>query len=62
MVSKLRSFLFFLGICEASMINNFFLYISEQDKHDHIFIDKELYEKYELTKEKINIIESVIKE
>lgn len=29
---------------------------------DHIFTDQELYEKYQLTDEEINIIESVIKE
>ena len=62
MMSKLMSFLFFLGICGATMTNNFFMYIPDQDKFDHIFTDEELYKKYNLTDEEINIIESVIKE
>jgi site-specific DNA-methyltransferase (adenine-specific) len=62
MMSKLISFLFFLGICGATMTNTFFQYIPDPGAFDHIFTDEELYKKYNLTPEEINIIESVIKE
>ena len=62
MMSKLMSFLFFVGICGATMTNTFFKFIPDPVIFDHIFTDEELYKKYNLTEEEINIIESVIKE
>lgn len=60
--SKLASFLFFVGICGATITKEFFRFIPDPVKYDHIFTDEELYKKYNLTSEEINIIESVIKE
>lgn len=37
-------------------------FIPDPGSFDHIFTDDELYKKYNLTPEEINIIESVIKE
>ena len=59
--SKLCSFLFFLGICGATITAQFFRFIPDPKVFDHIFTDDELYKKYNLTDEEINIIESVIK-
>lgn len=59
--SKLCSFLFFLGICGATITAQFFRFIPDHKVFDHIFTDDELYKKYDLTAEEINIIESVIK-
>lgn len=59
--SKLCSFLFFLGICGATITKEFFRFVPEPKAFDHIFTDDELYKKYDLTDEEINIIESVIK-
>ena len=59
--SKLCSFLFFLGICGATITAQFFRFIPDPKVFDHIFTDEELYKKYDLTAEEINIIESVIK-
>ena len=39
-----------------------FRFVPDPGAFDHIFTDQELYEKYQLTNEEINIIESVIKE
>lgn len=39
-----------------------FAMVPAPEAFDHIFTDQELYEKYQLTDEEINIIESVIKE
>lgn len=39
-----------------------FRFVPAPDAFDHIFTDKELYDKYNLTPEEISIIESVIKE
>ena len=60
--TKLMSFLFYLGVCGATLTKEFFRFIPDQVNYDHIFTDQELYEKYNLTEEEINIIESVIKE
>lgn len=60
--SKLCSFLFFLGICDATITSQFFRFIPDPGSFDHIFTDQELYQKYNLTPDEINIIESVIKE
>ena len=40
----------------------FWRFVPDPGSFDHIFTDKELYEKYNLTDEEIGIIESVIKE
>ena len=37
-------------------------FVPKPEAFDHIFTDQELYKKYNLTDEEINIIESVIKE
>jgi hypothetical protein len=37
-------------------------FVPAPEAFDHIFTNQELYEEYNLTPEKINIIESVIKE
>ena len=59
--SKLCSFLFFLGICGATITAQFFRFIPDPKVFDHIFTDEELYKKYDLTDEEISIIESIIK-
>lgn len=46
-----------------SKLNTYsFSFVPDPGKFDHIFTDKELYDKYNLTQEEIAIIESVIKE
>lgn len=62
MKTKLVAFLFYCGIQANTINNSFYRYIPEQEAYDHIFTDQELYKKYNLTDEEINIIESVIKE
>jgi hypothetical protein len=62
MMSRLMSFLFYIGIVGATMTSEFFRFVPDPVKFDHIFTDKELYDKYGLTQKEINIIESVIKE
>jgi site-specific DNA-methyltransferase (adenine-specific) len=60
--SKLVSFLFYFGACGSTLTKEFYRFIPDPIKFDHIFTDEELYKKYNLTEEEINIIESVIKE
>ena len=60
--SKLVAFLIYLGICGATLNAEFWRFVPDPEAFDHIFTDQELYEKYNLTQEEINIIESVIKE
>lgn len=61
--SKLVSFLVFIGISGLTIINDeTWRFVPKQEAFDHIFTDEELYKKYKLTDEEINIIESVIKE
>lgn len=48
------------GIVNSS--NDWWRFIPAPEAFDHIFTDQELYAKYNLTDEEINIIESVIKE
>ena len=55
-------FLFSLGVCGTTLTKEFFRFIPDPVKYDHIFTDEELYKKYNLTQDEINIIESVIKE
>ena len=59
--TRLISFLFYLGVCGITLTKEFFRFIPDPVKYDHIFTDEELYEKYGLTQDEINIIESVIK-
>lgn len=61
--TKLVKFLILINLSSLTIINdNTFKYIPEPEAFDHIFTDEELYKKYNLTDEEINIIESVIKE
>lgn len=60
--TKLSQFLIFLGICGTTVTSEFFRFVPAPEAFDHIFTDAELYEKYGLTEEEINIIESVIKD
>lgn len=62
MNTKLVSFLYYLGCCGTTLTKEFFRFIPDPGAFDHIFTDQELYKKYNLTDEEINIIESVIKE
>lgn len=56
-------FLMYCGRCGNSVTNKeTWRFVPDPGKFDHIFTDQELYEKYHLTDEEINIIESVIKE
>ena len=60
--TKLIRFLYFMGVCGSAVSKEFFTYCPDPITFDHIFTDEELYKKYNLTPEEINIIESVIKE
>ena len=62
MNTKLVSFLYYLGCCGTTLTREFFRFVPDSGNFDHIFTDKELYDKYNLTPEEIAIIESVIKE
>ena len=55
-------FLLFNFISGQSISADIFRFIPDPGAFDHIFTDEELYKKYNLTDEEINIIESVIKE
>ena len=61
--TKLVAFLMLITLNGLTVINNeTFRFVPAPEAFDHIFTDQELYEKYNLTAEEINIIESVIKE
>ena len=60
--TKLVRFLYYIGICGKTIAEEFWRFVPDPGKFDRIFTDKELYKKYKLTDEEINIIESVIKE
>jgi site-specific DNA-methyltransferase (adenine-specific) len=60
--TKLVAFLFYIGICGTSMSQEMWRFVPDPGAFDHIFTDQELYAKYNLTADEINIIESVIKE
>ena len=60
--TKFISFLYYLGCCGTTLTKEFFRFIPDPVNFDHIFTDQELYEKYNITKEEIEIIESIIKE
>lgn len=60
--SKLVSFLILIGLTGTSFRSEMWRFVPDPGAFDHIFTDEELYKKYNLTPEEINIIESVIKE
>ena len=61
--TRLIRFLILIGLCGNSVISNeAWRFVPAPDAFDHIFTDDELYKKYNITQEEINIIESVIKE
>lgn len=62
--TRLVRYLIAVGASGYSNILNdtTFRFVPKQSKFDHIFTDAELYEKYKLSEDEINIIESVIKE
>lgn len=63
MYSKIVRFICVTTLVGTNLANNeAWRCITIPEKFDHIFTDQELYEKYNLTAEEINIIESVIKE
>ena len=56
-------FLVLVGLTTQSILTpETWRYVPDPGSFDHIFTDEELYEKYGLTSEEIDIIESVIKE
>ena len=61
--TRVVRFLVFLNAFTVGVINDeTWRFVPDPGKFDHIFTDEELYKKYNLTPEEINIIESVIKE
>lgn len=60
--SRLVGFLIYFGTTGATLNETFWRLVPDPEKFDHIFTDAELYKKYNLTEDEINIIESVIKE
>jgi site-specific DNA-methyltransferase (adenine-specific) len=62
MNTHLISFLYYLGCCGTTMTKEFFRFIPNQEEFNHIFTNEELYKRYDITQEEINIIESIIKE
>lgn len=61
--SKFIRYLIFCGLVGNSILTDeSWRFVPAPEAFDHIFTDEELYKKYNLTDEEINIIESVIKE
>ena len=61
--TRIVRFLVFLNAFTVGVINDeTWRFVPDPGAFDHIFTDKELYDKYNLTQEEIDIIESVIKE
>ena len=61
--TKFIRFLAYLGKCGNSVRNvETWRFVPDPGKFDHLFTDQELYKKYALTQDEINIIESIIKE
>lgn len=61
--TKFVRFMFLLAKSSLHMQSAFsWQFVPDPGSFDHIFTDEELYKKYNLTPEEINIIESVIKE
>lgn len=60
--TKLIRLLVLMGICKQSILaEETWRMVPMPERFDHIFTDKELYEKYSLTDKEIQIIESIIK-
>jgi hypothetical protein len=63
MQTKFIRFIAFMLIDgQQPKMNIIYSFVPDPGAFDHIFTDEELYKKYNLTPEEINIIESVIKE
>ena len=61
--SKFVRFMLLMRYCTYHNNNDYsWSFVPDPGAFDHIFTDEELYKKYNLTEEEINIIESVIKE
>lgn len=61
--SKFVRFLVFCGFCSTTPLNNAtFRFVPQPAAFDHIFTDEELYRKYNLSDDEIEVIESVIRE
>lgn len=61
--SKFVRFMLLMRYCSYHNNNDYsWKFVPDPGAFDHIFTDEELYKKYNLTEEEINIIESVIKE
>ena len=61
--TKLVKFLILINLSSLTIINNnTFRFVPEPEAFDHVFTNEELYKKYNLTDNEIDIIESVIKE
>lgn len=61
--TRIVRFLVFLNAFTVGVINDeTWRFVPDPGEFDHIFTDDELYKKYGLSQEEINIIESVIKE
>lgn len=61
--TKLVRFLVAIGVCASSVKNDeTWRFVPKPDSFDHIFTDKELYEKYYLADDEIKLIEKVVKE
>lgn len=61
--TKFVRFMMLPSVCSGSINNEeAWRFVPQPEAFDHIFTDAELYKKYNLTEEEINIIESVIKE
>ena len=61
--TKFVRFMVAIGMCASSVRNTeTWRFVPNPDAFDHIFTDDELYKKYNLTQDEINIIEAVVKE
>lgn len=60
MKTKFFRFLYYVAACSSRIAPSFFRYIPAPEAFNHIFTDEELYNKYNLTSDEINLIESVM--
>lgn len=61
--TRLVRFMVLMNAYTVSVMNDeTWRFVPDPGAFDHIFTDEELYKKYNLTQDEINIIESVIKE
>lgn len=61
--TKFVRFMILMRYCRNTVNNDeSWSFVPDPGVFDHIFTDEELYKKYNLTQEEINIIESVIKD